>query len=261
MYPVPTTALTQVRVQRRASGWGLPRGGAFHGRMARKNAFLISSLLTSAAQGRTDRFIGSWLKRQPRDSVLLATKVAGRSERITWLREGGAGCRVDAANITASVEASLRRLGTDYVDLLQVHWPDRYVSLWGGKPYDAAEHTPDATPVSEQLAALASLVAAGKVRAIGVSNETTFGVTEWARAAREGFGPKICSIQNAYHLLCRVPFETDLAEACAPHNLNVGLLAYSPLAGGALTNKYATLPEAELANARFTKFAGYMARA
>lgn len=139
----------------------------------------------ATTQGRTDKYIASWLKNRKREDVTLATKVAGRSDRITWLREGGAGCRVDADNIKQSIDKSLQRLGTDYVDLLQVHWPDRHVSLFGGSAYDEGDDKKDDTPIREQLEALDALVKAGKVRAIGVSNETSFGVTEWVRAARE----------------------------------------------------------------------------
>jgi len=211
----------------------------------------------SATQGRTESYVGSWLRGRPRDSVVLATKVAGASERLTWLRDGGRGTRVDRAQIMEAVDKSLRRLGTDYIDLLQIHWPDRYVPLFGSSAYDVAQERA-AVPIVEQLRALSELVAAGKVRHIGVSNETSYGVTEWARASRESDLPNIVSIQNSYSLLQRGAFETDLAETCSPRNCNVGLLAYSPLAGGSLTGKYggAVAP----VGARFSLFKGYMER-
>ena len=215
-----------------------------------------------ATQGRTETFIGTWLqKRGKRDDVVLATKVCGHSDRLTWFRASGKGTRVDKANITEAVEKSLKRLQTDYIDLLQIHWPDRYVPLFGGAAYDVALER-EAEPIEEQLAVLAALVASGKVRHIGVSNETSFGVTEWLRAAREREGmPAICSIQNSYSLITRGAFETDLAETCSPRNGNVGLLAYSPLAGGALTGKYRDGKAGGAGkNARFNLFAGYMER-
>lgn len=208
-------------------------------------------------QGRTDRYIGSWLKEQKREDIILATKVCGRSDRIDWVRNGGANPIVDRKNILESVEKSLERLQTDYIDLLQIHWPDRYVPLFGDGPYDAKNER-EAVSYEEQLETLAELVRQGKVRALGVSNETSWGVSEFARVSRELNIPAVCSIQNAYSLLCRVNFETDLAEVCSKRNANVGLLAYSPLAGGALSGKYMSgnVPE----GARFTLFPGYMDR-
>lgn len=160
-----------------------------------------------------------------------------------------------------SVDASLKRLGTGYVDLLQIHWPDRYVPLFGGLPYDVTNEREGDIAFEEQLEALAKVVAAGKVRYVGVSNETSYGVMRFCQAAAAVPGlPKIVSIQNSYSLLVRGPFETDLAEVCAPRQNNVGLLAYSPLAGGALSGKYIGGNESAIANSRFTLFKGYMAR-
>lgn len=214
----------------------------------------------ATTQGRTDKYIGSWLKKGEvaRDKIILATKVSGASERITWVRDSGKGTRVSAADIKESVDKSLKRLGTDYIDLLQIHWPDRYVSLFGGAAYDPSQER-DAVPFEEQLGAFADLVAAGKVRYMGVSNETSWGVTEFSRLARaQPSLPKIVSIQNSYSLLNRGPFEADLVEVCSPRNCNVGLLAYSPLAGGTLSGKY--LSGTAPAGARFTLFQGYMER-
>jgi aryl-alcohol dehydrogenase-like predicted oxidoreductase len=211
-------------------------------------------------QGRTDQFIGSWLAASPsrRDRIVLATKVTGASERITWIRKSGKGTRVDRANILESVDASLKRLKTDHIDLLQIHWPDRYVSLWGAGAYDY-EQERAAVSFREQLEALRDVVAAGKVRHVGVSNETSWGVNAFlAEHARDASLPRIQTIQNSYSLLNRGPFETDLAETCAPRNGNVSLLAYSPLAGGALSGKYASGDAP--AGSRFKLFEGYMAR-
>ena len=164
---------------------------------------------------------------------------------------------MNRSNIMESVDKSLKRLGVDHIDLLQIHWPDRYVPLFGAASYDYAQER-DAEPIAAQLAALGELVKAGKVRHIGVSNETSFGVMTWCAAAAAAGLPKIASIQNSYSLLQRGAFETDLAEVCSPRNCDVGLLAYSPLAGGSLTGKYVG-PEAP-AGARFSLFKGYMER-
>ena len=172
---------------------------------------------------------------------------------------------MDAANVAESVDASLARLGVDHVDLLQIHWPDRYVGgLFGAPAYDAAKEREGDVPFEEQLEALQRVVAAGKVRYVGVSNETSYGVMRFCQAADAAGLPRIASIQNSYSLLVRGQFETDLAEVCAPRQGNVGLLAYSPLAGGALSGKYNTntpgYDAAALAKARFSLFQGYMAR-
>ena len=210
-------------------------------------------------QGRTDRYIGSWLRAHGgRDHVVLATKVAGRSDRITWLREGGALTKVSAGDIAYSVARSLSRLGTDYVDLLQVHWPDRYVPIFGEGAYERRLER-ESVPLEEQLIALDSLVKAGKVRAVGLSNETAWGIAAFDRASeRLGLAWRPASIQNAFHLLNRSIWETSLDEACSPANAGVSLLAYSPLAGGALTGKY--LAETSDPAWRFHLFPGYMAR-
>ena len=214
-------------------------------------------------QGRTDKYIGSWLRTSSvrREDVVLATKVSGRSERITWLpRENNETPRVKRKHIMESVEHSLSRLGTDYIDLLQIHWPDRYVPLFGGKSYDACNIRPDDVPFEEQLEAFHDLIRQGKVRHMGVSNETSWGVCEFARLSAVAGMPKLVSIQNSYSLLVRGGFETDLAEVCSPNNANVGLLAYSPLAGGALTGKYLNAGPNGPKGARFTMFPGYMER-
>ena len=121
-------------------------------------------------QGKTDVYISSWLKKQKRDAIVLATKVSGRSDRITWLREHQDTTKVDKKNIMYSVEKSLERLGTDYIDLLQIHWPDRYVPLFGAAAYDE-KNAYEACSFEEQLEAMELLVKQGKIRYFGVSNE------------------------------------------------------------------------------------------
>lgn len=210
-------------------------------------------------QGKTDLYIASWLKSQPREKVILATKVCGYSERSSYLRDNAKVLRVDAANIRESVEKSLKRLNTDYIDLLQIHWPDRYVPLFGEFSYDPAKWRPS-VPFVEQLKAFHELIDEGKVRYIGVSNETSYGVMEFVHAAKTEGLPKIVSIQNSYSLLVRCRFEADLIEVCHPNNCNIGLLSYSPLGGGSLSGKYLDIASEAARKGRLNLFPGYMER-
>jgi aryl-alcohol dehydrogenase-like predicted oxidoreductase len=185
-------------------------------------------------QGSTERIIGSWFKaRKNRDKVILATKVAGRGE-MTWLR--GAPTELNASNILAAVEGSLKRLETDYIDLYQLHWPDRPLPLFADRTttFRGLPEGPE-NPIEETLEVLGRLVKAGKVRHVGLSNETSWGTMRFLGAAEAGKGPRAVSIQNAYNLLNRT-FEIGLAEIALREQ--VGLLAYSPLAQGYLTGKY-----------------------
>ncbi|MBA0848945.1 hypothetical protein Goshw_008970 [Gossypium schwendimanii] len=208
--------------------------------------------------GRTDLYIASWLKSQPRDKVILATKVCGYSERSAYLRDNAKVLRVDAVNIRESVEKSLKRLNTDYIDLLQIHWPDRYVPLFGEYFYDSSKWRPS-IPFVEQLKALQEVIDEGKVRYIGVSNETSYGVMEFVHAARAEGLSKIVSIQNSYSLLVR-RFEVDLVEVCHPKHCNIGLLSYSPLAGGSLSGKYLDINSEAAKKGRLNLFPRYMER-
>ena len=198
-------------------------------------------------QGSTESYIGSWLKHQRRDALIVATKITGPSRGFSWIRNSP---RINRQHLEAAIDGSLKRLQTDYVDLYQIHWPDRYVPMFGGTSYDVAQEH-DTTPIAEQLQALADLIKAGKIRHIGLSNETPWGVSEFVKCA-EKFGlPKIITVQNAYHLMNR-SFETGLAEVC--HHLKIGLLAYSPLAFGWLSGKYLADPNA---TGRITLFPGF----
>ncbi len=196
---------------------------------------------------RTESYIGSWLKNQQRDKLVVATKIAGPSRGFAWIRNGP---RINRQHIEIAINSSLRRLQTNYIDLYQIHWPDRYVPMFGSTSYDMTQQH-DTTPILEQLEALASLVQAGKVRYLGLSNETAWGVNEFLRCAEKFNLPKIISIQNAYHLMNR-SFESGLAETC--HHNNVGLLGYSPLAFGHLTGKYLTDPQTK---GRITQFPNF----
>jgi aryl-alcohol dehydrogenase-like predicted oxidoreductase len=182
-------------------------------------------------QGRTEEYVGRWLRNQARDTVVLATKVTGAGRGFRWIRGGP---RVAREHVEQAIDASLKRLQTDYVDLYQIHWPDRNVPMFGQSAYDPAAER-DTTPIAEQLAVFADLVKAGKIRYLGVSNETPWGVLQFIRAAEQAELPRVVSIQNACNLINRV-FEYGLAETCRRER--VGLLAYSPLGFGTLTGKY-----------------------
>lgn len=150
---------------------------------------------------------------------------------MPWIREGAG---LTAADIAASCEGSLRRLQTDVIDLYQIHWPERHVPAFGSLYYEPAKESSQ-TPIREQLEALAKLVQAGKVRYVGLSNETPYGVHEFVRLAEEHGLPRVVSTQNPYCLINRV-YDNGLDETC--HRLGVALLAYSPLGFGLLTGKY-----------------------
>lgn len=199
-------------------------------------------------QGATERYIGSWMKaRGNRDQVIVATKVVGPGE-FSWIRGGP---RLDRANVLAACDTSLQRLQTDYIDLYQVHWPERSTNFFGHLSYRPT-YDRNAKPIEETLSALGELVKAGKVRHIGISNESPWGLAEYLRLAREAGLPRVMSVQNPYNLLNR-SFEIGLAEFA--HRDKVGLLAYSPLAFGMLTGKY--LDGARPADGRLTLFSRF----
>lgn len=183
--------------------------------------------------GATETIIGRWFAQRSgaRAKVVLATKVAGPSRGMPWVREGKG---MTAADIAASCEGSLRRLGTDVIDLYQIHWPERNVPAFGQLYYDPSKESSQ-TGIHEQLEALGRLVREGKVRHIGLSNETPWGVHEFVRLAEQHGLPRVASVQNAYCLLNR-SWENGMDESC--HRLGVSLLAYSPLAFGLLTGKF-----------------------
>ncbi len=183
----------------------------------------------------TEKIIGNWLAKTPgaRQKLLIATKVAGPSRGMPWVRGGSA--NLTAADIVAACEGSLQRMKTDVIDLYQIHWPVRNVPMFGGMYYDPAQERPNNSSIEEQLRAMDTLVKAGKVRAIGLSNETPYGVHEFVRVAEQLGLPRIATVQNNYSLLART-VENGLDETM--HRLGVSLLPYSPLAFGLLTGKY-----------------------
>mmetsp|Transcript_55223 Transcript_55223/g.131169 ORF Transcript_55223/g.131169 Transcript_55223/m.131169 type:complete len:447 (+) Transcript_55223:61-1401(+) len=192
--------------------------------------------LQPSTSGATDLMIGKWLKTRERSKVIVASKVCGASKRLNWFRDDKAATRVTKKQVKESVEKSLKRLGTDYIDLLQIHWPDRYVPLFGPNKYDYRLEVA-AVPFEEQLEAMAELIQEGKVRNWGLSNETPFGVMAFASLAMEQGLPKAVSVQNSYSLLTR-EFDSAMAEVCSPSHTNTPLIPYSPLSAGVLTGKY-----------------------
>ncbi|MES2785253.1 MAG: aldo/keto reductase [Pseudomonadota bacterium] len=202
--------------------------------------------------GATETIIGNWFQQNPgmRQKVVLATKVAGPSRGMPWVREGEG---MTAADIVASCDKSLQRLKTEVIDLYQIHWPERNVPVFGANYYDPTKERSD-TSIHEQLEAFGKLVKAGKVRYMGLSNETPYGVHEFVRLAELHSLPRPATVQNVYCLISRA-LENALDESM--HRLNVSLLAYSPLGFGLLTGKYdesGTTGDAAPADARIAKF-------
>lgn len=183
--------------------------------------------------GVTETIIGNWFRKNPgvRQKLVVATKVAGPSRGMPWVREGAG---MTAADIVASCEGSLKRLQTDVIDLYQIHWPERNVPMFGAMYYDPTKER-TVTSIHEQLEAFDKLVRQGKVRYIGLSNETPYGVHEFVRLAEQHNLPRIATVQNVYCLVSR-SLENGLDESM--QRLGVSLLAYSPLGFGLLTGKY-----------------------
>ncbi|SEL88328.1 Predicted oxidoreductase [Roseateles sp. YR242] len=188
----------------------------------------------AATFGQTEAIIGRWLQARPglRERLVIASKVAGPSRGYDWIREGSQDLTAD--QIVSACEDSLRRLQIDTIDLFQIHWPNRHVPMFGGLYFDPAKDKP-VTAIHDQLEALARLQKAGKIRYIGLSNETPYGVAEFIRLAELHGLPRVVSVQNPYSLVNRV-LENGLDEALYRHG--VSLLAYSPLGFGSLTGKY-----------------------
>ena len=202
--------------------------------------------------GLTEKYIGTWLKNQDRSKIILATKIAGRTSNVPsgppgldWIRKGP---RLNEEHIFEAIENSLKRLNTEYIDLYQIHWPERPVNSFGQLGYI---HNPrkDDIKIEVTLEALSKAVQKGLIKYIGLSNETPWGVMKFIEAAKEFGLPRVVSIQNPYSLLNR-SFEAGLSEIAI--NEEVGLLPYSPLAGGVLSGKYLNGKKPE--NARMTLF-------
>lgn len=191
-------------------------------------------------QGLSEQFLGNWIKaRGNRADTVVATKITGPGGRFEYIRGGNLKFTKD--QIEAAVDLSLKRLGTDYIDLYQTHWPERATNFFGRLGYDHDPSDADTTPIEEVVDAMQAMIDAGKVRAFGVSNETPWGVMKHLQAAGDR-AARICAVQNPYNLLNRT-FEVGLAEMAVRED--TGLFAYSPLGFGALTGKYlgGALPE------------------
>ncbi|MDH5785536.1 MAG: NADP(H)-dependent aldo-keto reductase [Chromatiales bacterium] len=201
--------------------------------------------------GRTEEIIGSWLaKRGKRDDLVIASKIAGPGEGWVDHIRGGRS-RFDRHHIETALNASLKRLQSDYLDLYQLHWPERATNYFGRLGYQHSEPN-DFTPIEETLSVLKDQVDAGKVRTIGLSNETPWGVMKFLQVAERLGLPRVVSVQNPYSLLNR-SFEVGLAEIA--HREGTGLLAYSPLGFGVLSGKY--IERANIANSRLTLWPDY----
>ena len=201
--------------------------------------------------GKTESIIGSWLSsRGRRNEIILASKIAGGGEWVKHIRGGKT--RFTEDYITQAVSASLKRLRTDYIDLYQLHWPERNTNYFGELGYKAGEEEAFLTPITETLCALKKQVDAGKIRYIGLSNETPWGIMQFLTLAKEYSLPVIVSVQNPYNLLNR---SYEIGNAEISHRENVSLLAYSPLGFGVLSGKY--LNNKKPAGARITKWPNY----
>ena len=207
----------------------------------------------SETQGATERIIGNWFaERGGRDNVILATKIAGPSQGGSQIRNGQT--RYTATEIASALDGNLQRLKTDYIDLYQLHWPQRPTNFFGKLGYDNAEANNDqeVTALEETLLALSDEVRKGRIRAIGLSNETPWGTLKFLHLAEKLGLEKVVSVQNPYNLLNRT-YEIGMSEIAKYEN--VGLLAYSPLAFGYLTGKFRH--GARPANARVTLFSRF----
>jgi len=187
--------------------------------------------------GKTEEIIGNWFKqRKNRSKIILASKIASKTEDdLPWIREGAQKLGFDKKNMNAAIDASLQRLQTDFIDLYQLHWPERKIAKFGKMDFEFDPNDNKWTQIEEVLDNLNNLIKAGKIRYVGLSNETPWGVMKFLNVAKEKILPRMMSIQNAYNLVNRVfdisNSEVSIREEC-------GLLAYSPLAGGRLSGKY-----------------------
>ena len=186
--------------------------------------------------GKTEEIIGNWFQeKKNRDKIILASKIASKSDGLEWIREGSKSLGFDKKNMNAAIDSSLKRLKTDYIDLYQLHWPERKVPRFGELDYKYDPNDNTWTNIEEVLYNLNELIKVGKIRYVGLSNETPWGMMKFLEVAKENNFPRMMSIQNVYSLVNRV-FDISHSEVSIAENL--GLLAYSPLAGGRLSGKY-----------------------
>ena len=217
--------------------------------------------------GKTEEIIGEYLKKigSEREGLVIASKIAGyipnspiaAARTVPPAEEPYPDCRLDTKSVKTACDASLRRLQTDRVDLMQIHWPDRYVPIFGQTTYRHEMKRENSVAIEETASALRDLIEEGKIRYIGLSNETPFGVCEWIKATEKlGISDKLVSIQNSYSLVDR-RFDGDLAEVC--DHYEIGLLPWSILAGGLLSGKYRE-GKNPAPDSRFVKYPEYMSR-
>ena len=198
--------------------------------------------------GKTEEIIGNWFQQKKnRSKVILASKIASKTENdLTWIRDGAEKLGFDKKNMNAAIDASLQRLQTNYIDLYQLHWPERKVPKFGKLDFEYDPYDNEWTQIEEVLDNLNNLIKSGKIRYVGLSNETPWGVMKFLQVAKEKNLPRMMSIQNVYSLVNRV---FDIANSEVSIRENCGLLAYSPLAGGRLSGKYINQ---QPTNARYT---------
>ena len=198
----------------------------------------------------TEKIIGRWPAfHQSRDKIVMASKVIGPTSFMTWIRNGSP--RLDKKNINQAIEGSLKRLKTGYIDLYQIHWPARQTNYFGQLDFQTPEEE-SITPVKETLEVLSRLVETGKIKSVGLSNETPWGIMSFLQVAKEFHLPTVVSVQNPYSLLNR-SFEIGCAEIC--YREDISLLSYSPMGFGVLSGKY--LSGKDTPNCRLNKFPHY----
>tara|TARA_B100000780_G_C21112717_1_gene449825 strand:- start:1250 stop:2320 length:1071 start_codon:yes stop_codon:yes gene_type:complete len=204
--------------------------------------------------GMSEEFIGEWIKSKGnRDKIVIASKIASNhpkgigATKLSWIRKGGENLKFDKKNLNIAVNKSLKRLNTDYIDLYQLHWPERNVPIFGQLDFEYNKNDDKWTPIHEVLENLKDIIKSGKIRSIGISNETPWGFVNFLNLAKEKKLPKIMTIQNGYNLVNRI---FDLANSEISIRERCGLLAYSPLAGGRLSGKY--IRNKKIKNSRYT---------
>eukprot|EP00371_Babesia_bovis_P000534 XP_001609181.1 aldo-keto reductase [Babesia bovis T2Bo] len=221
---------------------------------------------SSDTYGKCESIIGRWIKRRgpgARSKVVIATKVASRSSQLSWLRSGD--CNLSKENILKAVDGSLSRLNTDYIDLLQLHWPDRYVPMNANGDFHEVFHDTEnmidenSVPLEDQLDAIQTLITQGKIRHWGLSNETPWGTLRFYKLAKQAGIAAPASVQLNYNLLCRNEVEKGFVELCRPQNTGIAILAYGALAGGILTGKYLEYMD-PTTSGRLLRFPSYMSR-
>jgi len=200
---------------------------------------------------KTEEIVGHWLVKQQRSNLIIATKATGAGRGMSWIRGGRHA--FNRANLREAIDGSLKRLKTDYIDLYQLHWPERNTPMFGDYLYEPSQER-DFTPIHQTLESLGELVDEGKIRYIGLSNEWPWGVMQFLNIAEKYNLPRVVTMQNAYNLINRT-YETAMLEMC--HRENISLLPYSPLAFGHLSGKYINDPNAK---GRVSIFKGFAQR-